>query len=257
MATVRWTVLGSGSSGGSPAIGCDCATCTSTDPRNVRTRCSAYVEIDGVGLLIDTGPDLRQQALREGISCVDAVLYTHPHADHLNGIDDLRAFCYVKKGAIMLYGNDFTLSNIRSRFDYALAAPTAAWDKPVLLTEEVRDAIHIGGVKVTPIPLRHGGWPCLGWRIGDTAWLTDLSDIPADSLPLLTGLDTLFLDCLRPQPYASHLHVAAAFDWAQRLAARQTFLIHMTHQLEYHALLAECPPTVAVAYDGLQLSFKS
>lgn len=253
MTAISWTVLGCGSSGGSPAIGCDCPTCVSGDARNRRTRCSAYVKIGDSGILIDTGPDLRQQALREGLTRVDAVLYTHPHADHLNGIDDLRAFCYVKKGAITLYGNEFTIGNICSRFDYALAAPTVSWDKPVLLTETVSGPFELAGVQVTPIPLQHGAWPCLGWRIGNTAWLTDLSDIPESSLPLLAGLDVLFLDCLRPQPYASHLHVAAAFDWAQRLAARQTWLIHMTHQLEYHALLAQCPPNVSVAWDGLQI----
>ena len=255
MTQLTWTVLGCGSSGGAPAIGCSCATCTSTDPRNTRTRCSAYVRIGDTGVLIDTGPDLRQQALREGISRVDAVLYTHPHADHLNGIDDLRAFCYVKKGPIALYGNDFTLDNISSRFGYALAPPSPVWDKPVLRTERVNAPFELGGVTITPIPLQHGpSWPCLGWRIGNTAWLTDLSTIPDSSLPLLAGLDTLFLDCLRPEPYPSHLHVAAALDWAQRLAAKQTWLIHMTHQLEYHALQAQCPPGVSVAWDGLQLA---
>jgi phosphoribosyl 1,2-cyclic phosphodiesterase len=117
------TILGCGSSSGTPAIGCQCATCSSTDPRNHRTRCSAYIRCGEHGLLIDTGPDLRQQALREGISQVDAVLYTHPHADHLNGIDDLRAFCYVKQGAVVLYGNAFTMDNITSRFGYALQPP--------------------------------------------------------------------------------------------------------------------------------------
>lgn len=253
MGDIRWTVLGCGSSGGSPAIGCDCPTCRSADPRNTRTRCSAYVDVGGLGVLIDTGPDLRQQALREGITRVDAVLYTHPHADHLNGIDDLRAFCYVKKGPITLYGNDFTLENIRRRFDYALAPPSPVWDKPVLVTTPVQAPFTLGGIPITPIPLQHGAWPCLGWRIGNSAWLTDLSDIPPESLPLLAGLDNLFLDCLRPTPYASHLHVAASLAWAARIAARQTWLIHMTHQLEYHALSAECPPGVAVAYDGLQV----
>ena len=253
MTSVQWTVLGCGSSSGTPAIGCSCATCSSADARNVRTRCSAYVRIGEQGLLIDTSPDLRQQALREGISRVDAVLYSHPHADHLNGIDDLRAFCYVKRGPITLYGNDFTLDNIRRRFDYALAPPSPVWDKPVLVTETVSAPFAINGVTVTPIPLRHGAWPCLGWRIGNTAWLTDVSEIPDSSIALLQGLDTLFLDCLRPEPYPSHLHLEASLAWAARLAARQTWLIHMTHQLEYHALMAQCPPGVAVAYDGLQL----
>nr|WP_244999275.1 MBL fold metallo-hydrolase [Chromobacterium subtsugae] len=244
--------MGCGSSSGTPAIGCRCATCLSGEPRNRRTRASAYVRVGELGFLIDTGPDLRQQALREGLSRLDAVLYTHPHADHLNGIDDLRAFCYLKQGPISLYGNDFTMSNIRERFGYALQAPSKMWDKPVLLPETVHGPFEHQGVKLTPIPLRHGSWPCLGWRIGNMAWLTDLSDIPESSLPLLQGLELLFLDCLNHDPYPSHLGVGQAFDWAARIGARRTVLIHMTHRLEYHALGALCPPGVEVGFDGWQ-----
>lgn len=244
------TILGCGSSSGTPAIGCRCATCLSDEPRNRRTRASAYVKAGGQAFLIDTGPDLRQQALREGIVQVDAVLYTHPHADHLNGIDDLRAFCYVKQGPIPLYGNAFTLDNIRERFGYALLPPSRNWDKPVLLPETVSGPFRHQGVALTPIPLRHGSWPCLGWRIGDMAWLTDLSDIPEDSLPLLSGLKLLFLDCLNHDPYPSHLGVNQSFDWARRIGAERTVLIHMTHKLEYRALGAVCPPGVEVGYDG-------
>ncbi|WP_047236542.1 MBL fold metallo-hydrolase [Chromobacterium subtsugae] len=252
MNTLEVTILGCGSSSGTPAIGCRCATCLSDEPRNRRTRASAYVRVGELGFLIDTGPDLRQQALREGLSRLDAVLYTHPHADHLNGIDDLRAFCYLKQGPISLYGNDFTMSNIRERFGYALQAPSKMWDKPVLLPETVHGPFEHQGVKLTPIPLRHGSWPCLGWRIGNMAWLTDLSDIPESSLPLLQGLELLFLDCLNHDPYPSHLGVGQAFDWAARIGARRTVLIHMTHRLEYHALGALCPPGVEVGFDGWQ-----
>src|SRR5574343_1139171 len=165
MPQLTWTVLGCGSSGGAPAIGCSCPTCTSTDPRNTRTRCSAYVRIGDTGVLLDTGPDLRQQALREGITRVDAVLYTHPHADHLNGIDDLRAFCYLKRGARPLFGSSFMMGNIRERFGYALHAAGAQWDKPVLETHAVEGPCSFSGVTVTPIPVMHGPWPILGWRI--------------------------------------------------------------------------------------------
>ncbi|KZE32760.1 MBL fold metallo-hydrolase [Crenobacter luteus] len=253
MSTVEFTILGSGSSAGSPAIGCDCPTCTSSDARNRRTRCSAYVRAGDAHLLIDTGPDLRPQALREGFTRVDAVLYTHPHADHLNGIDDLRAFCYVRQGPIALFGNDFTMDNIESRFDYALSPPSPTWDKPVLLTHRVDGPFSFMGVAVHPIPLAHGGWPCLGWRIGNVAWLTDVSDIPPASVDLLAGVDTLFLDCLRERPYKSHLSVEESFMWAARIGARRTVLIHMTHGLEYHALSARCPAGVEVGYDGLKV----
>ena len=250
MNTLEVTILGCGSSSGTPAIGCGCPTCRSDDVRNKRTRASAYVRVGELGFLIDTGPDLRQQALREGVSRLDAVLYTHPHADHLNGIDDLRAFCYLKKGPISLYGNDFTIANIRERFGYALQPPSKMWDKPVLLPEVVNGPFRHQGVALTPIPLLHGSWPCLGWRIGDVAWLTDLSHIPDSSLPLLEGLELLFLDCLNQDPYPSHLCVDQAFELAGRIAARRTVLIHMTHKLEYLDLSERCPPGVEVGFDG-------
>jgi phosphoribosyl 1,2-cyclic phosphate phosphodiesterase len=248
------TVLGCGSSSGTPAIGCRCPTCRSHNPKNQRTRASALVRVDGLNFLIDTGPDLRSQALAHGVDWLDAVLYTHPHADHLNGIDDLRAFCYQRKGPLPLYGNAFTLDNIRTRFGYALQPPSAAWDKPVLELHEVSGPVWHQSVKLTPIPLLHGAhWPCLGWRLGDMAWLTDLSDIPESSLPLLSGVQLLFLDCLRMTPYPSHLSVAEAFDWAQRLGAPRTVLIHMTHELEFEALQALCPAGVEVGFDGLRV----
>ncbi|GGY27397.1 MBL fold metallo-hydrolase [Paludibacterium paludis] len=253
--TGRWRILGCGSSSGTPALGCGCPTCVSSDARNRRTRCSAYVETPYGNLLVDTGPDLRQQALREGITRVDGVLYTHPHADHLNGIDDLRAFCYLKKGPLTLYGNAFTLDNIRSRFGYALQAPSAVWDKPVLVPEAVEGPFPLGRATVVPVPVRHGAWPCLGWRIGDVAWLTDLSEIPDSSLSLLEGLDVLFLDCLRHAPYPSHLHVEKSFAWAERIAARRTVLIHMTHELSFEELGRLCPPGIEVGYDGLVVDF--
>ncbi|CUA81609.1 Phosphoribosyl 1,2-cyclic phosphodiesterase [Gulbenkiania indica] len=254
MSTLEVTILGCGSSSGTPAIGCHCPTCTSSDIRNRRTRTSAYVRVGTTGFLIDTGPDLRQQALREGITRVDAVLYTHPHADHLNGIDDLRAFCYVKKGSITLYGNAFTLDNIRTRFGYALQPPSPVWDKPVLMPQEVDGPFEHAGVALMPIPLRHGTWPCLGWRIGNMAWLTDVSDIPEASLAALQGLDVLFLDCLKHDPYPSHLGVEQAFQWAGRIGARRTVLIHMTHQLAFAELQALCPPGIEPGHDGLKVA---
>ena len=257
MAEGRITVLGCGSSSGTPAIGCTCPTCVSADAKNRRTRCSAYVEVPGAGVLIDTGPDLRAQALREGITRVDAVLYTHPHADHLGGIDDLRAFCYVKRGPIDLFGNAFTMENIRTRFGYTLMPATPVWDKPVLVPHDVDGPFSLGTTAVTPVPLRHGSWPCTGWRIGDMAWLTDVSDIPGDSVALLSGVRLLFLDCLRERPYPSHLSVDQALSWAECLGAERTVLIHMTHELEYHALSARCPRGVEVAYDGASFDFKT
>ncbi|TDR81419.1 MBL fold metallo-hydrolase [Paludibacterium purpuratum] len=249
---VEVVLLGCGSSSGTPVIGCDCPTCRSDDPKNRRRRASLAIRSQGQTFLIDTGPDLRAQALEHGVDWLDAVLYTHPHADHLNGIDDLRAFCYRRKGALTLYGNAFTLKNIHSRFGYALHAPSSHWDKPVLSPVEVDRPFEHGGVLLTPLPLQHGAWPCLGWRVGDMAWLTDLSTIPDTTLPLLSGVKLVFLDCLRHAPYHSHLSVEESLAWARRIGAERTVLIHMTHELEYHALQALCPPGVEVGYDGMR-----
>ena len=248
------TILGCGSSSGTPAIGCPCPTCASTDPKNHRTRASSLVTVDGRNLLIDTGPDLRQQALREGVTHIDAVLYTHPHADHLNGIDDLRAFCYLKKGPVPLYGNAFMMRNIDERFGYCLMPPGQFWDKPVLSANVVEAPFELDGIRITPVPLLHGKWPILGWRIGKMAYLTDVSEIPAASFALLDGLELLLLDCLKMQPYPTHFGFHQALEAAERIGARRTVLIHMTHELEYRATNALCPPGVELGYDGMWLA---
>lgn len=247
-------LLGVGSSGGTPAIGCDCATCRSDDPRNRRTRASALVSAGGLNWLIDTGPDLRQQTLREGFTRVDAVLYTHPHADHLNGIDDLRAFCYVAKAPIPVFGNDYMMRDIETRFHYTTLPPGTWWDRPSLQTTPVHAPFCHRGVEVTPIPLLHGKWPIYGYRIGRVAYLTDVSEIPEESFALLEGLDLLLLDCLREQVHFTHFGVEEALSAAARIKARRTVLIHMTHELEYHDLSSRMPPGIEVGYDGMRLS---
>ena len=257
---ITLTVLGCGSSSGSPAIGCTCPTCVSSNPKNQRSRCSAWLSINGQGWLIDTGPDLRQQALRENLPRVDGVLYTHPHADHLNGIDDLRAFCYRQQTAIPVYGNAFTIANITHRFDYAFLPAHAHWNKPVLSAHTLPESEHrqpvmqLNGVPLWHHGLPHGRWTTSAYRIGNIAWLTDINHISDAVITALQGLDYLFLDCLMEAAYPSHLSVAQAFDFAQRIGAKQTYFIHMTHQLEYQALSRRCPPNMAVAYDGLRIS---
>lgn len=261
MTKARWQgdvevlLLGVGSSGGTPALGCQCPSCSSKDARNTRTRASAIIRAGGKTLLIDTGPDLRQQTLREQILHVDAVLYTHPHADHLNGIDDLRAFCWLQKAAIPTFGNRLMLSHIRERFPYTLLRPSDFWDKPVLDLYEVEDEpFEFEGVTIEPIPVMHGKWPILGWRVGRVAYLTDVSELAESSLALLQDLDLLLLDCLREKPHPTHLSVAQAIELAQRIGAKQTVMIHMTHELEYHALSLRLPAGMVVGYDGMQLS---
>ncbi|SFZ79210.1 MBL fold metallo-hydrolase [Chitinimonas taiwanensis] len=251
--SVEVLILGCGSSAGTPAIGCPCPTCTSPDPRNRRTRASSVLRANGLNFLIDSGPDLRTQALREGLTQVDAVLYTHPHADHLNGIDDLRAFCYVNKAPLPIFGNDFMMQDVQNRFHYTTLPPGPWWDKPVLQPTPVVGPFCHRGVEIVPIPVLHGRWTIYGYRIGRVAYITDVSEIPEASFDLLQGLDLLLLDCLRNQPHHTHFGVEQSIAAAQRIGARHTVFIHMTHELEYHALNARLPHGMEVAYDGMRL----
>ena len=247
--------LGTGSSAGTPVIGCGCNTCLSSDPRNKRARCSIAVQMeDGAILLVDTGPDLRLQALRERITRLDGVLYTHYHADHLNGLDDLRSFCHLQRQPIPVYGNEATMQGIVQRFGYAFPEHEQHhWDKPVLKAHVVDVPFVAGGVEVVPIPVMHGKYEILGYRIGKMAYLTDVSDISPQSLEKLYGLDFLLLDCLRYRPHHTHFNLEQALAWAEKIGARETFLIHMTHELEFSELSAHLPAGIRPAYDGLRL----
>jgi len=206
-------------------------------------------------VLIDTGPDLRQQALRENLKRVDAVLYTHTHADHLHGIDDLRSFCQLGRRQIPLYGSPEHIATITDRFGYTLREPGNHWDLPVLQAHAVTTAFDLFGVTMTPIPARHGRSGVYGYRIGNMAWMTDVSEIPPSSLALLQGLDVLFLDCLRHQPHHTHINLEQSLVYAGQIGARCTYLIHMTHELEYAQLTSLLPAGVRVGHDGLRLEF--
>lgn len=251
---MRLTMLGVGSSGGTPAIGCQCATCSSIDPRNKRTRCSSLIKLDnGKNILIDSGPDLRQQSLREGLTHVDAVLYTHTHADHLHGIDDLRAFCVLQKTQIPLYGSQSTVNHITEKFGYTLREPNQSWEIPVLKAHAISSPFEILGEVITPLPVKHGYMDIFGYRIKNFAYLTDVSVIPESTFTLLEGLDVLLLDCLRSKPHFTHIHLEQSLAYASRIKAKHTYLIHMTHDLEFNALSQSLPANVFVGYDGLTL----
>ena len=253
---MQLTMLGVGSSAGTPVVGCQCATCLSVNPKNKRLRCSAAITTDnGEVILIDTGPDLRAQALRAALNRADAVLYTHTHADHLHGIDDLRAFCQVQKKQIPLYGKPDAMQHIQAKFGYAIREAGDFWDLPVLSLNPITDPFEVLGIKITPIPVRHGYSDILGYRIGNMAYLTDVSDIPETSLALLHGLEVLMLDCLRYQPHYTHINVEQSIAYAGLINARNSYFIHMTHDLEYEKLSAELPDDMYVAYDGLNLIF--
>lgn len=247
-------MLGVGSSAGTPVIGCRCATCMSDNPRNKRTRCSSLLTLkNGRNILIDTGPDIRLQALRERIDHVDAVLYTHTHADHLHGIDDMRAFCQKQRQQIPLYGKPDAMEHIVSKFGYAIREPGDFWDLPILSVNPVTDTFSLFDAHVTPVPVMHGRMDMYGYRIGNLAYLTDASAIPDSSLALLQGLDVLLLDCLRYTPHYTHFSLAQSLEQAAIIGAKQTYLIHMTHEMEYDTVSKMLPPSVHVGYDGLRL----
>lgn len=251
---MKLTMLGVGSSAGTPMIGCQCKTCISSEQRNHRTRSSCLVELDnGKMILIDTGPDLRQQALREGLSKIDAVLYTHTHADHLHGIDDLRAFCQLQRAQIPLYGSPEAMTHIEDKFAYTLREPGNFWDLPVLKTNPVSKTFDLFDQLIEPIPIKHGNSDIYGYRIGDIAYLTDVSVIPERSVALLQGVKVLLLDCLRYQAHYSHINLEQSLEYAGLINAETTYLIHMTHELEYTELSAQLPSNVLVGYDGLKV----
>jgi phosphoribosyl 1,2-cyclic phosphate phosphodiesterase len=253
---MRVRFLGTSTSYGVPVIGCRCPTCTSTDPRNRRTRASVYVESDeGARILIDSGPELRLQALREGITKIDAVLYTHLHADHTAGIDDLKAFNAALGSALPCFGDAGTGASLRERFAYAFAGtPWIGLIPHIGYT--VVDAIpfHVGKTCVQPIPMRHGSIRSTGYRIGNFAYLTDTSGVPATSRALLHGLDAVVIDALRWEPHPTHLSVPEALALIAELQPRHAYLTHVGHTLEHQATNDRIGPDVEVAYDGLQLT---
>lgn len=252
---MQLTMLGVGSSSGTPTLGCHCKTCTSADLRNNRTRCSSLITLDnGKTILIDTGPDLRQQALRERITQVNAVLYTHTHADHLHGIDDLRGFCQIQRSQIPLYGSEAAMVHIADKFAYTLRETSDFWDLPVLKVNPINAPFQLFGQTIIPIPLKHGYSDILGYRIGDIAYLTDVSEIPESSLDLLQGLQLLLLDCLRYKAHNTHINLEQSLQYAGRIKAKATYLIHMTHEMEYVELSSQLPEHVYVGYDGLKIA---
>lgn len=254
---MQLTILGVGSSAGTPAVGCTCATCTSTDIRNKRTRCSSMITLnDGKVILIDTSPDLRQQALRQNMRRVDAVLYTHTHADHLHGIDDLRAFCQINRCQIPLYSYPEAISHIQEKFGYTLRDPIPTyWDLPVLAAHTVEGPFEAAGQQIIPIPIMHGKIRIYAYRIGNFVYMTDVSEIPESSYALLQGVDLLLIDCLREKPHPTHVCVEQSLALIERIGAKRNVLIHMTHELEHDALQARLPANVVVGCDGMQLQF--
>lgn len=249
-------VLGSGTSHGVPMIGCDCAVCTSDDPRDRRTRPSLFVRAGGARILIDTSPELRLQCIANGIDMIDAVLFTHHHADHVVGLDDLRRFNWLRRADITCYGSTPTLERVQRMFPYAFDSLTEyESSKPDLKMKVIDDRpFQVGGVEVTPIPLMHGKLPVYGFRFGRFAYCTDCSVIPESSFDLLRGLDVLILDALRRRPHPTHFNLEQAVAAAGRIGAGQTYFTHVAHELKHAEVNAELPAGMALAHDGLRLS---
>ncbi len=249
--------LGTGTSIGVPVVGCDCKTCSSDHPRNQRTRCGLVLGLPEGNLLIDTPTDLRAQLLREGIGIIHAICYTHSHADHIFGLDDVRAFPFYLGHDLPVYCEQFVEQRLRKSFDYAFDPKTAHWPHGALPKLEIRniseEPFSALGAKITPIRLQHGKSLVLGFRVGNIAYCTDTNGIPDQSWPLLADLDVLILDCLRDRPHPTHFTLEEAIAIAQRVGAKRTLFTHIAHELEYEETSAALPKNVEMAYDGLKI----
>jgi phosphoribosyl 1,2-cyclic phosphate phosphodiesterase len=256
---VRITFLGTGTSHGVPMIGCDCPTCRSEDPRDNRLRPSIHVQMDdGTSILVDAGPDLRQQALRHRIGKVDAIVFTHGHADHILGLDETRRFTGFKGPALRCYGDEATLADIRRMFAYVFDPATPrGGGLPNLELVTIDSPFRIGAHEIVPVPLMHGSRPILGLRFGRFAYLTDCNQIPEASWGLLHNLDVVVLDALRERAHPTHFSLSEAVEAAHRIAGARTYFTHMCHDLPHAATNARLPAGMELAYDGLALDADS
>ncbi|HUB32027.1 MAG TPA: MBL fold metallo-hydrolase [Bryobacteraceae bacterium] len=250
----RITVLGSGTSVGVPTIGCHCAVCTSSDPRDNRLRPSILVSFERRNVLIDTTPDFRFQALRAHIDHLDAVLFTHAHADHIMGLDDIRPFNFRQKGQIPVYAAPETMASIRGSFPYIFDGMKKESNIPQICPRLLDgSAFDLFGLEFLPVPVLHGSQMIYGFRFGAAAYLTDHSEIPPSSLELLRHLDVLFLDGLRYKPHPTHTTVDRAVATVAELQPHRAFLTHICHDLGHQRAESLLPPGVRLAYDGLEL----
>jgi phosphoribosyl 1,2-cyclic phosphate phosphodiesterase len=261
-------VLGSGTSHGVPSIGCDCAVCRSPDAKDRRTRPSILIELAQAAaappfasavrsILVDTSTDLREQALRHGLRRIDAIMFTHSHADHVFGLDDVRRFNQIQKAPIPCYAASHTVAQLRQMFSYVFEPPPQqGGGLPQLALFSIAGAFTLGGVEVVPVPVFHGRLPVLGFRIGTFAYLTDCSRIPDESFALLDGVRTVIIDALRHRPHSTHFSVGEAIDASRRMGAERAYFTHICHDLGHAETSAQLPAGFELAYDGLVLEIE-
>lgn len=257
---MRLTLLGTGTSFGVPQVGCGCAVCRSDDPRDRRTRAAALLDWDGKRILIDTPPELRLQLIAAGCTDVDAVLYTHEHADHLAGIDDLRVFSVRHRAPLPVYGPAETLARVRQCYGYIFddGTPYVGTSKPSLSLHELTagEPARVAGMEVLPLAFEHGHARVFGYRFGDLAYVTDVKSVPAAERAALRGVRALVLNALWWRPHPTHLSIPEAIETAQAIGAERTYLTHLTHETAHEELAAALPPGIAPGYDGLTLEVK-
>jgi phosphoribosyl 1,2-cyclic phosphate phosphodiesterase len=250
---LKITFLGTGTSQGVPVIGCTCEVCQSLDYRDKRLRSSIHVQIEGKSLVIDTGPDFRQQMLREQINRLDAILFTHSHKDHIAGLDDVRAYNFLQQADMPVYGNADVLAQLKTEFYYAFEKNKYP-GIPQLRLHEITAPFTIGSIKIVPLPVLHYQLPVLGFRIKNFSYITDANQIPAQTLDLLKGTKVLVLNALQREKHISHFNLDEALAMAARIGAEQTYFIHISHKLGRHKVVEhELPKSVALAYDGLSI----
>ncbi|MFZ0819599.1 MAG: MBL fold metallo-hydrolase [Candidatus Acidiferrales bacterium] len=254
---MQLTVLGSGTSMGVPTLACPCRVCQSTEPLDKRTRPSVLLTRDGHNVVIDTSPDFRVQCLREGVQRLDAIVFTHGHADHILGFDDIRPYNMRQKAPLPVYASAETLDTLRRTFSYAFDGKPAPSTIPEVVLHTISGAFELLGVKFMPIALDHGGTPVLGFRIGSAAYLTDFSRLPEESKALVRGLDDLVMDALRDTPHPMHLTVEQALEIVKELQPRRAWFTHISHELPHREtnerLRRAGFPHVQLAYDGLRI----
>lgn len=250
---MKLLILGCGTSTGVPVIGCHCRVCASDDPRNKRTRSSLLIQAYGKNILIDTSTDLRAQSLANNIERIDAVLFTHPHADHIHGIDDLRSFNMVQGGPIPCYGNEHTIRRIMVMFDYIFQKEGNVSWRPQLETHMISSPFSLSGIEIIPIEILHGEASILGYRMGNAAYITDCSSIPPSSIEKLGGLDILVIGALRYKPHPTHLSIGEAIEISAALKPKRTVFTHLSHSIDYTTDNAKLPQGAEIAHDGMTI----